>query len=266
MDAFTGNERTLPVEDRSMYSMDQSSQCFWKHRIDKNDVSEDAVRYSLTFRSVGNRFRNATIILGDSNTKHLNFGTGKGSFGYHLPGKRVETFHIKNIDPLACVGYQNIIIHTGINDLLDKSPGRTGNDIPPTDIQGHLSHLVNKIEEIQQLCPHAMLIISPLLPTKLPYINQRVVHFNRSLYDYISIYNTKLKLLDFHCFVNSEGILGSELGADNARDRIHLGVLGTRLLAKVFREGIHMRRRIDGRLYSNVARYDNVGNSSLTFS
>ena len=51
-------------------------------------------RYSITFRSVG---KNSTIIIGDSNTKHLKFSTGqhreKGTFEYHMPGERVETFH-----------------------------------------------------------------------------------------------------------------------------------------------------------------------------
>ena len=263
-DSFNGTERAVPVSDCSLYSMSQSSQCFWTHRIDKNDISEgedveDTIRYSLTFRFVGDRFKNSTIILGDSNTKHLKFGTGAGNFGYHLPGKRVETFHIKDIDPVSCIGFQNIVIHVGINDLLDRSPGRTKDDLPPTDIQGHLAHFASKIEAIQQLCPGASIIISPLLPTKLGHINQRVVNFNMSLYDYIVRANTKLRFLDFHCFLDNEGKLDSGLGLYNQpRDNVHLGKLGIRLLAKLFRENILIRGRIDGRLYSSVLHDDNA--------
>ena len=71
-------------------------------------------RYSITFRSVGKNFKNSTIIIGDSNTKHLKFSTGKhrekGTFGYNMPGERVETFHISQIDERErkCLGYQNI--------------------------------------------------------------------------------------------------------------------------------------------------------------
>ena len=185
-DGFTGEEKAITVNDRDIYTMSQQSQCFWTHRIDKGDVladdnEEDTIRYSLTFRSVGDRYRNSTIIQGDSNTKYLKFGPGKGHFGYYLPGQRVETYHIKNIDPVSCIGYQNIILHVGINDLLDTSPGRNKEDLPPTDIQGHLVHLVSKVETIQKLCPCASIIISPILPTKMPHINERVVDFNMTI-------------------------------------------------------------------------------------
>ena len=53
------------------------------------------VRYSITFRIVGSNNKNGTVILGDSNTKYFKFGTDQRTFGYNLPGERVETFQKK---------------------------------------------------------------------------------------------------------------------------------------------------------------------------
>ena len=99
--------------------MSKSSQHYWTHQMEEIDLGE-TVRINVTFRSVGDNFKNSTVILGDSNTKHLKLSTGergeKGTFGYSMPGKRVETFHIRDIDPHKCIGYQNIVIHCGINE------------------------------------------------------------------------------------------------------------------------------------------------------
>ena len=103
--------------------MSQESQFYWTHQIPK-DGSNDAntfLRFSITFRTVGANYINSTVILGDSNTKHLKSSEGKskdvGKFGYVLPGKRVETFHPRDIEPKQLLGYRNAIIHCGSNDV-----------------------------------------------------------------------------------------------------------------------------------------------------
>ena len=55
--------------------------------------------------------------MGDSNTKDIQFGTGSGKVGDSYPGKRVKASRVKNIDPVECVGYQNVFLHVGTNDL-----------------------------------------------------------------------------------------------------------------------------------------------------
>ena len=65
----------------------------------------------------------STIILGDSNTKYLSFGTGVGTFGQSVPGKRTAAFVTDQIDPKSCIGYPNIVVHVVINDLKDR-PGQ----------------------------------------------------------------------------------------------------------------------------------------------
>ena len=96
--------------------MSRKSQDTWKHRIDPNPEAS-SVRYSLTFRYVTKHNENATIVIGDSNTRYLKFGTGKGTFGDKLPGKRVLAFTIDQINPEICTGYRNIFIHCGINNI-----------------------------------------------------------------------------------------------------------------------------------------------------
>ena len=112
----TGEQRILSVRNRSLYVMSRKSQVLWSHGIEKC-ADFLGVRYSITMRTVGNRFYRSTIVQGDSNTKHLKFGQGKGTFGFNMPGEAVYTPVIANIDPWACVGYKNIIIHCGVNDI-----------------------------------------------------------------------------------------------------------------------------------------------------
>ena len=72
----------------------------------------NASRYSITIRSVDKNYKNSTIIIGDSNTKHLKFSTGQhremGTLGYNMPGKRVETLHISQIDERKCLGIETL--------------------------------------------------------------------------------------------------------------------------------------------------------------
>ena len=66
------------------------------------------------------------------------------------------------------------------------------------------------------------------------------------------IVNSGVRVLDFNCFLNFNGVLSSELGVyNNPGDSIHLGKVGIRLLAKTFRDSI-LGRMTDGRSYSGV--------------
>ncbi|KAL5253098.1 hypothetical protein ACHWQZ_G015758 [Mnemiopsis leidyi] len=82
-------------------------------------VSQNSSDATIIFRYVSQNSSDATIICGDSNTRFLKFGTGKGTFGEKLPGKRVLAFTIDQIDPIICAGYKNVFIHCGINDTRD---------------------------------------------------------------------------------------------------------------------------------------------------
>ena len=105
-----------------------------------------------------------------------------GTFGYNMPGERVETFHISQIDERKCLGYRNIVIHCGINDIRDNSPGRQMSDPQPTEVKEHFNNLIQKIENIKNMCPNSSIVVNPLLPTKSQNLNQCVLKFNSLLF------------------------------------------------------------------------------------
>ena len=111
---YSGKQLDLPVKGRSLYVMSRQSQALWSHGIEKHDDFQGK-RYSITLRIVGNRFRRSTIVIGDSNTRHLKFGEGKGTFGFNMPGESVYAPLIEHINPSLCAGYSNIVIQCGVN-------------------------------------------------------------------------------------------------------------------------------------------------------
>ncbi|WP_293138398.1 alpha-ketoglutarate-dependent dioxygenase AlkB, partial [Moritella sp.] len=62
-----------PVQN-SVYTMTRSSQGWFKHEVLKPtvDVGE---RYSITFRCLSEKFQRSVLIIGDSNTKDIKFGS-----------------------------------------------------------------------------------------------------------------------------------------------------------------------------------------------
>ena len=263
-DQVTGREEILSPANGSLYVMSKSSQHYLTHQMKEIDLG-DTARISVTFRSVGDNFKNSTVILGDSNSKHLKFSTGtrgeKGTFGYRMPGKRVETFHIRDIDPQKCIGYQNIVIHCGINDLRDSSPGRLASDPDPTNISAHFQRISEKISEIKSVCPYAAIHVSPILPTRNSKLNDRVVQFNHMLFNYLTndIRGEGVRSFNFEEFVDERtGLLRENLrvwdsrsGCYNKKDILHIGKAGVRLLAGCIRNGVLHKFTIS-RSYSRV--------------
>ena len=154
-------EHEFTATNGSLYVMSVASQALWRHRIEKCDAFTGR-RFSITLRTVDERFRKSTVILGDSNTKYINFGEGNGSLGYGVPGKRVEVMKVGHIDPLTCAGYSNVIIHCGLNDL-------KGNQPQP---QAVFEQLLSTTQSIRLVCPRARICVSPILPSKIPIINE----------------------------------------------------------------------------------------------
>ena len=255
-DTISGTEKVVPIAGRSIYAMSQPSQCFWTHRINHDDDTDEGLRYSMTFRSVSAHNKNSTILLGDSNTKyHFLEGDkavkGKSTFGAEMPGKRVPTFHISQIDPLCCLGYKNIILHVGVNDFNPRSKGRLDTDPDAGDVRAHFANFAGKIKSIQALCPHAKLVVSPILPTKLKIYNDRAKRFNSMLFQYMQS-QPEIKVLNFNSFLGRSDSLDNELGSYlNPQDPLHLGRTGIMKLANMFKDAI-FRSDVDGRAYSSI--------------
>ena len=179
----------------------------------------------------------------------------------YLPGKRIETFHISDINPSKCIGYQNIVIHCGINDLRDSSPGRLPTDPEPTNVQAHFSRITEKISEVKNVCPYASIHVSPILPTRNLKLNERVVQFNHLLFDYLANdpRGEGVRSLNLSEFVDEKtGVLRDDLrvwdsraGCYNKRDILHIGRAGIRLLAGCVRNAV-MNKFTTSRSYRGV--------------
>ena len=268
-DCITGKEECLTVSNGSLYIMSQQSQFFWKHRIDKCESADTVTtRYSLTFRCVDKSYKNSTVIVGDSNTKYVTFDSNKsGSIGNKISGKRVPTYTIEAINPEECIGYRNVLVHVGVNNLKStRRPGIFG-DSCNINVHENFCILRDKLEVIRLLCPNSKLIVSPILPTKIGWLNNRALEFNQYLFEYLNEVK-QIKCLDFNVFLNYEnGLLREDYGCFKDRtDNIHLGKQGISQLAMLVREVILNSRR-DFRNYASVVSPNDVaghGGGSIT--
>ena len=240
----------LVVNHNSLYGMSLASQGFWCHSVDADSTShfrETDVRYSITLRSVHPRFNNSTVIVGDSNTKHIKFGEGLGSFGYYFPGKRIEAPLIDDIDVTKCFGYSNIILHCGINNIKSASV----NSI--TKVSECFEKLQHKVELIRKLCPKSRIIVSPILPTRDQQLSAKAIDFNEMLFCFED--NVRyFKTLNFNIFCNINGILYDSMGCQNPRDMLHLGSQGIKQLVKLFKDCIKGRKVRQGISYASITK------------
>jgi hypothetical protein len=226
-------------DDRSLYSMSCKSQGFFQHRIDKGSVAE-GVRYSLTFRSVDWRNKNSTIIVGDSNTGGLSFGSERGkSFGSGMPGRKAWAPHISDIEPLDCLAYTNVVVMCGINDIR-SSRVKGGNDI-----RALYHELKLKVKSIKSLNSKANIFICPMLPTKLHDLNRRAILFNSLLREDLHSNLGVTPIDGFDGFLDNDNILSRDLSKKLDKygniDNLHLNWKGTALLASLIKSAIFQR-------------------------
>ena len=256
---FTNNnkmiERELEVNDCSVYTMSRYSQDFWQHHIDEDDSQHDT-RYSFTFRHIAPHFTNSTVIIGDSNTRNVQFGVGRGQFGKWLPGKRIEALHIEDIPNPEEVGpYRNFVIHTGINNV--KARNRKSNIT-----------LVNELEQkclqIRELYPRSRVYVSLLLPTKINSLNRTVSEFNNFLLD-MTYSHRNVYVVEHSIFSDNSGCLKDKFGRfrdgrPNILDAIHLGRNGIRLFSKELKDMLIKKSRhvSKSRFNGSSGRYDHV--------
>ncbi len=231
-----GNKKVEQVaEPDSLYVMSRTSQSFWQHQITKDsNLTDTDIRYSLTFRHVSETFLKSTIIIGDSNTRSLRFGTGIGTFGQNMPGQRIEAIHTTDIDPVKCCGYKNIFIHCGINDIKHYRINS------PEKVTNKCNRLKQSIEQILTICPDSRVYVSPILPTKSRDLNIRVNWFNENLFRFRNNLFDKFTILNFGEFCDEYGCLRHDMGRYwNPEDPLHLGQRGVRTLAKLIRERVY---------------------------
>ena len=242
---ITGQETEHTAQPDSLYVMSRESQNIYTHRIDA-DSSCTGLRYSLTFRSVHWRYLNSTCILGDSNTRSIKFGTGKGTIGASTPGKQVYTPKVEMIDPLSCASYSNVVVAVGANNL-KSSDIRNSHDVKRIYVE-----YKTKIMEIQRLNRGCKIYILPALPTKLMTVNMRIMDFNNLLeHDLprscknVFIVRGVSQLLD-----RFTGLLSESLSRSRD-DFIHINSAGVGLLVRIIKNAIFERKRSTSKIHSN---------------
>ena len=154
----------VSMEDGSVLVTSRRAQDFWMYNVEQDAGSEvPSVSYTLTFRHVAPHFINSTVIVGDSNTRFMSFGEGRGKFGVWLPGKRIEAFCIEDIPNPAEIGpYRNIVLHVGVNNI--KRRDRRSNISLANEFD-------TKCKDILEIYPRSRIYLSLLLPTKLDSMN-----------------------------------------------------------------------------------------------
>lgn len=253
---FTNNNGTdvrhQTLKDCSMLASSRFSQDFWLHKIGPCDSA--TVRYSFTLRHIDPRFINSTVILGDSNTLNVKFGSGVGTLGSWMPGKRVKVGHIEAIPDAVDIGpYRNFVIHTGINSINSSPRFRKSNKLL-------IDTLESKICNICETYPHSKVFVSLLLPSRSVPLNYRIRDFNNSLLDMTCKFN-RVSVIEHSLFgvslSNDHGrwkpsIEGSTEYVPKVEDILHLGKVGLRLLAKTIKQAVigksrpQSRERFDG--------------------
>ena len=207
----------LEVENNSVYSMTRSSQAWYRHEV-PCDSHENTERFSLTFRSVSDKFSRSLIIQGDSNTKDINFGEGSGRVGSSYPGKRIKAAKVDDINVNACVGYSNVFICCGTNNL------RCEYIKSEVDIHRTVDMLESKLRSIKQLCPQAKIFVSPVLPSRIPSMNRHIMKFNDLVDVMLLRFFPDICFKDISSFLDNQGLLSTKLTRPG--DKIHLNSRG----------------------------------------
>ena len=249
VDTLTGNEFTHDAKHGSLYTMSRKSQNIFKHRIDEDDSwDENDFRISLTFRSVHWKNHNSTIIMGDSNTAHLKFDSVGASFGSSMPGEQMFAYKIAEMDPLECMGYNNIVIQCGLNDI------RHPEIKTEKQIRSIFVDFKTKVDNIIHFNKRASIFIVPILPTKLANVNRKALFFNHLIRSDLVNQNRAVSVIPgIADFVDNFGSLSKRYSLREG-DNLHLNAEGTRLLAKLVKTAIFSRKkeRQQRRLYTGA--------------
>ena len=121
-DKCTNATMDVNTTDNSIFIMSSKTQHYRTRKIDTPVISDSSVHHCITFRSVNRSKKNSTLIVGDSNTNHMYFSYEKSLsvLGRDIYGRRVQAFTIDEVEPINCIGSQNIVIQVGLNNLKNK--------------------------------------------------------------------------------------------------------------------------------------------------
>ena len=227
------DEESVEVEDNSLYLMTKSSQHWFKHAM--HDVATTEERYSVTMRCVDPNLSRGTLIVGDSNCKEIKFGSGRGTIGEKYPGKLIKAGQINDIDPLQCMGWANVVILCGTNDL---RPGPH-----PPNVEDLSNKLFEKVLQIRKLSPYSKVFLIPVLPTRDRMMNNHVMSFNRRVGAWVTkIQDSYISHPSVSELLDQYGLLSREF-VRNANDLIHLGPRGLSKFVQIVKNAIYFKEK-----------------------
>ena len=259
-----GDILKVDCQPRSAYTMTRRSQDLYLHQMHQGSIS--GTRYSLTFRALDVRNKNSCCIIGDSNTGPLRFGEEKGTFGRSIPGKQVYAPVIEKIDPYETLGYRNVVIHCGINDI--RMPDINSSSM----IRNCYLKLVRKIDQIHLVNKLANIFVCPVLPTKCLEYNRKAIFFNSMIFNELVSSRCHVSAVDgFNGFLDENMMLRRDLSRHLNRqgnpDYLHLNWRGSAFLASLIKTCVILRvnggidprlkqrsSRVDGRTYADISR------------
>ena len=249
-DKFSGNTIPFPAKSRSLYVMTRSSQAFYTHQIDAEP--DTTLRYSITLRYVEPKFRKSTIILGDSNSKYLQFGEGMGTFGKAQPGKRVKAARVSDINPCDCAAYSNVVLMAGTNNLWPKYISSR------SDVEQVFETVRDKIDAIRYIRKDIKIVLLPVLPTRLSGMNRQIHWFNTMLFEHFisSGLYFNVSMPSIKEFFDSDYLLKKTYLRNSQNDAVHLNSQGLAEIARIIKMEIFSRynRRKDGKPYSTATK------------
>ncbi len=232
----------LEVKSNSVYAMTRSSQNWYRHAIPPPAQGQELEeRFSLTFRCLSKQYSRGMLLLGDSNTKDIEFGEGSGKVGKSFPGERVKASRVKDIEAHQCIGYQNTIIMCGTNDM------RCENVSSESDIISVINELRNKLSEIKQLCPETKIFVVPVMPSRIARMNFNIERYNKLVDHMLVSYFPDIWYEGIYNFLDGHNMLCSTLV--RANDKIHLGPRGVAKFVTYMKRCVFRREKHD--IYCN---------------
>ena len=232
------NLEELEVKNNSIYVMSRSSQNWFRHSVPQPAPSSDVdERYSITFRCLKKQFRRSIVVIGDSNSKDINFGAGTGKVGESYPGKRVQATRVKDIDPNQCVGYSNVFIMCGTNDL------RCDNIKGEPDIHTVVEKLRQKLTEINKLCPDSKVFVIPVMPSRIHRMNNNIRKYNELVDHMLFSCFPDVWYQGIYSFLDDQSLLSAKL--TRTGDKIHLGPRGVAKLVSYIKACVFKREKYE---------------------
>ena len=127
--------------------------------------------------------------------------------GAATPGLRDWAPHVTDINPQKTLGYKNVVVMSGTNDLKIEM------DDEEVEILNVYKKYKAKFEEIRKINPSCRLFVCPVLPTRDTSINNRVRKFNKLIHNDLMKAGLKICFVEgFSSFVDfSSGLLKESL-------------------------------------------------------